>query len=613
MYQSYSRQSDPAHSRPRLEKLRKRLGELKLDGFLVPHGDEFQNEYLPACNKRLLWLTGFSGSAGLAVILTEAAALFIDGRYTLQVTGEIDMDLFEPLQAPQNSPADWISGKRPKTGKKTRIGFDPRLHPVKNIEKLRKDVAEKNPRCTFVAIEPNPLDEIWHDRPSPPQSPVSIHPLKYAGQKASEKIEKLKADLRRDRQTACLLTDPASIAWLFNIRGGDVPHTPLPLAYAILHARKKPELIIDPRKLSASVEKRLRADAGIVPMDRLADRIDALAKSEGRVLIDPQKTSCWFHDRLSAGKRLTLVSGNDPCTLPKAIKNRTEIEGMRAAHIRDGAAVCRFLCWLDGQLAAGPVDEITAAQKLEQFRVETGKLRDVSFETIAGAGPNGAIVHYRVDEQSNRVLKKNSLFLVDSGGQYLDGTTDITRTIATGKPSAAMRRHFTLVLKGHINIAAARFPKGTRGIDLDALARMALWKAGLDYDHGTGHGVGAYLGVHEGPQAISRRAMTALVPGMIVSNEPGFYKTGRYGIRIENLVLVTPEQTPKGGDRPMMGFETLTLVPLDRSLVDFALLNEDEFRWLSDYHKRIRRLISPHLETDKERRWLRQATKMPAR
>jgi Xaa-Pro aminopeptidase len=607
MYQSYSRQSETGESATRMKKLRARLKSLKLDGFLVPHGDEFQNEYLPACNKRLLWLTGFSGSAGLAVVLQNKAAIFIDGRYTLQVTNEIDPKLFEPLQVPQNAPADWIAKQ---VTKKARIGFDPRLLPLKTIENLRKAVEAKNPQCQFVPVDENPLDMIWEDRPPLPQTPVSIHPLKYAGQKASEKIETLKQNLRDNKQAAYLLTDQASIAWLFNIRGRDVPHTPLALSYAIIHARKKPELIIDPKKLSAVVKKKLGIDAKLVPMSKLEASIDALAKGKGPVALDPAKTSCWFDDRLKAGSELEIIHQSDPCTLPKAIKNQTEIDGTRNAHIRDGVAVSRFLCWLEDQIETG-IDEIGAAQKLEGFRAETGKLKDISFETISGSAANGAIVHYRVDEQSNKAFKKNSLFLVDSGGQYLDGTTDITRTIAIGKPTNEMRRHFTLVLKGHIAIATSRFPKGTRGVDLDGMARMALWKAGLDYDHGTGHGVGSFLGVHEGPQGISKLAMTAFAPGMIVSNEPGFYKTGSYGIRIENLVLVTPEQTPKGGDRAMLGFETITMVPLDLALINFDLLTSEEIDWLSSYHKKVQRLISPHLETDKERKWLRQATKIP--
>ncbi len=605
MYQSYSRQSETSATPDRVKKLRTQLQGLLLDGFIVPHGDEFQNEYLPACNKRLLWLTGFAGSAGMAIILANKAAIFIDGRYTLQVTNEVDMDLFEPLQVPHNKPADWIVQN---VKGKTRIGYDPRLMTLKTIENMRKLVARKNPDCLFVALDENPLDLIWADRPAQPLTPVSLHPVKYAGQKASAKIAVLQKELVNAKLDACLLTDQASIAWLFNIRGKDVPHTPLALSYAILHARKKPELMIDPQKLGKVVKEKLGKDVRISPMSKLAQRLEALGARKSRIAIDPAKTSCWFNDRLQEQSELEIVHRADPCTLPKAIKNKTEIDGTRAAHIRDGVAVSRFLCWLDTK-AAKDIDEITAARKLEAFRMQTGQLRDLSFETISGSGANGAIVHYRVDEQSNKTFTKNSLFLVDSGGQYLDGTTDITRTVAIGKASREMCRHFTLVLKGHIAIATSRFPKGTRGVDLDGLARMALWKAGLDYDHGTGHGVGAFLGVHEGPQGISKAAMTPFAPGMVVSNEPGFYKTGSYGIRIENLVLVTPEQKPTGGERPMLGFETLTMVPLDSSLIDTDLLDRFEISWLNDYHKQVHRLISPHLETDKERKWLKRSTK----
>ncbi len=588
-------------------KFRAFLEEQGLDGFLVPHGDEFQNEYLPACNERLLWLTGFSGSAGMAVILKQQAAIFIDGRYTLQVTKEVDLDLFTPLQVPQNSAADWLADKARGSD---RIGYDPRLLTVQQLEKLRRDTEKAGGKCTFVATSENPVDAIWQDRPAEPQTPVSLHPLKYAGQKAGEKIATLQKQLQKEKISAFVLTDLASIAWLFNIRGRDVPHTPLTLSCAILHARKKPELIINPGKLSAKVKQKLDEIARITPVSRLEKSLSAVAARKGQVAIDPARTSCYIDQFLRSGKEAEIIHRPDPCTLPKAIKNKVERAGARAAHIRDGVAVCRFLCWLEDQIDAG-IDEIGAARKLEAFRRETGKLTDISFETISGSGPNGAIVHYRVDEQSNRKLRKKSLYLVDSGGQYLDGTTDITRTIAIGPPTRQMRRHFTLVLKGHIAIAGSRFPKGTRGVDLDAFARMALWKAGLDYDHGTGHGVGSFLGVHEGPQGLSRRAMTPFAPGMIVSNEPGYYKTGKYGIRIENLVLVTAEDTPKGGERPMMGFETLTMVPLDLNLVDPEMLDRAEIDWLNDYHRQVRRLISPHLQTDKERKWLNRATKTP--
>jgi Xaa-Pro aminopeptidase len=396
------------------------------------------------------------------------------------------------------------------------------------------------------------------------------------------------------------------VDWLLNIRGADVPHTPLALAFAIVPASGRPQLLIDPAKLTAEVEARLAALAEIVPMRQLLARLRLLKQAGGRIALDPATASYWFALKLK-GKQVEIVKQRDPCVLPRAIKNTAEIKGMRQAHIRDGVAVSRFLCWL-AQHGHQGIDEIAAAQKLEALREESGELRDLSFETISGAGPNGAIVHYRVNEASNRRLKSGELYLVDSGGQYRDGTTDITRTVAIGTPGNDLIEDYTLVLKGHIAIATARFPKGTRGIDLDALARINLWKAGLDYDHGTGHGVGAYLGVHEGPQSISKRGMAELLPGMIVSNEPGYYRAGRYGIRIENLVLVTPGRTPEGGEREMMGFETLTLAPLDLGLVDPDMLERHELDWLNDYHRTVRETLSPLLPDKAERDWLRQAT-----
>ena len=593
-----------------MKQLRDLLKADDLDGFLVPHSDEYQNEYLPPCNERLAWLTGFSGSAGMAVIMRNRAALFVDGRYTLQARKEADLKLFEILQIPQNNLADWIAARATT---KTRIAFDPRLHTIRAIEKLRQSLATCAPLCQLVAVEQNPIDSLWTRRPAMPETPVALLALKYAGRKAETKIETLQKRLKKEKVNALVLTDLASIAWLFNIRGRDVPHTPLTLSHAIIHADKRPELIIDLQKIGTRARKRLSEYLVLRPANRLEKRLSSLANGARKIAVDPQKTPCWFSDCLKqAGKAVPgfeIVHLEDPCTLAKAVKNSTQIRGMRAAHLRDGVAVCRFLCWLEGQ-RPGTISEMDAAQRLENFREDSGKLIDISFETISAAGANGAIVHYRVDEHSNAMLKNRSLYLVDSGGQYLDGTTDITRTIAIGQPSRDMRRHFTLVLKGHIAIAGSRFPAGTRGVDLDALARMALWKAGLDYDHGTGHGVGAFLGVHEGPQAISRLAMQEFLPGMIVSNEPGYYRTGKYGIRIENLLLVVAEKVPGGGERPMLGFETLTLAPLDLSLVEPELLDKDEIAWLNDYHENVRRLISPHLETDKERQWLKRATRL---
>jgi len=608
MHQIFTKLAETKKTPQRFRALRRKLEEARLDGFIVPRADEFQNEYVPANAERLRWLTGFSGSAGLAVILAEQAAIFVDGRYVLQVQGEIDPSLLTPLQIPQNDPAHWLA-RNAADG--ARIGFDPRLHNIKQIERWTRLLQKDGRNIRLIPLDDNPVDQIWSDRPAPPLAPVKAQPLKYAGKTAAKKISALQKKLAADGLDAFVLANPTSICWLFNIRGDDVPHTPLVLCYAILPAKGqpelRPELFIDPRKLDASMEKKLRQDADLHPVRHFPRRLDELKKRPGRIGLDPMNASAWLQQSLKGGA-CEMASRNDPCTLPKALKNSAEIRGMRNAHIRDGAAVTRFLCWLqEAAEQASGVDEIGAAQKLEEFRRETGQLLDISFETISGAGPHGAIVHYRVDEDSNQKLRKRSLYLVDSGGQYKDGTTDITRTVAIGDPSEAMCRHYTLVLKGHVALADAFFPVGTRGVDLDPLARRALWRAGLDYDHGTGHGVGAYLGVHEGPQGISRRAMTPLQEGMIISNEPGYYRTNAYGIRIESLLLVKPARKPKGGERPMLSFETLTMAPFDRRLIMTELLERAEIDWINAYHQSVHRHIFPQLDCDKEKEWLQQA------
>jgi Xaa-Pro aminopeptidase len=433
---------------------------------------------------------------------------------------------------------------------------------------------------------------------------VVLHPLKYAGLAADKKIAGLQKTLTAEDQHAVVLTLPDSIAWLFNIRGSDIAHNPVALAFAIVPATGKAELYIDPAKVSKEVRRELEAFAKIHSPAKLKDRIAELKASGRRVRLDPETAA--FALARGLGPQC-MVAAPDPVLLPKAIKNTAEIDGARRAHVRDGVAVVRFLAWLDDRTHPGRLDEISAVRKLEEMRAAGGELKEISFATISGSGPNGAIVHYRVNESTNRILHKGELFLLDSGAQYADGTTDITRTLAIGTPNAEMRERFTLVLKGHIAIATARFPKGTRGIDLDPFARRALWQHGLDYDHGTGHGVGSYLSVHEGPQSISRAGMAVLEPGMIVSNEPGYYKASGYGIRLENLVLVTEPQLPEGGDRPMMGFETLTLVPFDRRLIVKDLLTRDERDWLNAYHGRVRDVIGPQLDAAAAR-WLDTAT-----
>jgi Xaa-Pro aminopeptidase len=480
-----------------------------------------------------------------------------------------------------------------------RIGYDPKLLSPEALQRLSQ--AAHGVGAQLVAVSPNPIDAIWTDRPPIPQAPVVPHPLRYAGESAAEKRQRLGQTIAADGAEVAVITSPASLAWLFNIRGGDVARTPLPLGTALLHADGRANLFLAPAKVTPALRDWLGNEVTVEPEDGLPA---ALAGLKGqRVRVDPASASAWYIDQLqSAGA--TPVAGPDPVIGPRACKNPVELDGTRAAHARDGAALTRYLHWLATEGQSGQVDEITACKTLEQFRRADQGLMDLSFDSISGAGPNGAIVHYRVSAKTNRKLKRGSLFLIDSGGQYLDGTTDVTRTVAIGRPSPEMRQRFTLVLKGHIALSAIRFPKGTTGHQLDVLARAALWQAGLDYDHGTGHGVGVYLGVHEGPHRIAHRVNTvALEPGMIVSNEPGYYKTGAYGIRVENLQVVTPPAPIPGGEREMQGFETLTLAPIDRSLIDRKLLTGAEREWLDAYHARVAAVVGPLLEGE-AKAWL---------
>ena len=601
MFQSFEEISSPSAVPERVRALRRELKSRKLKGFLVPHSDEHQDEFLPPSAERLRWLTGFTGSAGAAIVLEDVAVLLVDGRYTLQARAQTDTTLFEVLQTPEAKASKWLTAKLPKGGA---LGYDPSLHTIKEIERLTESLGKAG-----IRLEPqanNPIDLLWQDRPAPSSSPVVPHGLEFSGRSAAEKIAEVQERLRRDRADAVLLTLLDSVAWLFNIRGADISHSPLALAFALVPARGKPALFIDPAKVGDNVRGHLREAVELLPPDALDARLKSLGQKGARVRLDPETTPVRFKQVLEAAGA-KIVAGEDPCILPKAIKTTAEIKGARAAHLRDGAAVSRFLAWLDEYSPSGRVDEISAAMKLEDFRRESGELKDISFDSISAAGPHGAVVHYRPTTVSNLKLKPRSLYLIDSGGQYADGTTDITRTIAIGTPSAEMRRHYTLVLKGHIAIAAVRFPKGTRGQDIDPFARRPLWEAGLDFDHGTGHGVGSYLSVHEPPQRISRHGTVELQPGMILSNEPGLYREGEYGIRLENLVLVTPPAAIKGGTREMLGFETLTLVPFDRRLIDPSLLTRDELAWLNAYHAEVRRKIEKLLR-DSSRSWLRDAT-----
>ena len=587
----------------RLALLRAELARRGLAGFMVPRADAHQGEYVPPHDARLAWLTGFTGSAGIAVILRDKAAIFVDGRYTLQVRDEVNTSLITPLPVMEQSPEDWIAINL-KSG--DRLGYDPWLHTQDGVSRLQSACTSAG--AALEACTDNVLDAVWADQPPPPKAPVTPYPLAYAGEESASKRLRIAAVIARAQADATVLTMPDSIAWLLNIRGGDVTHSPLPLSFLILYADGRGELFLDPDKISDGLAAHLGDQVALLNPAQLAPALDSLGKNAKRVLLETGTAAAWIYGRLSsAGAK--IVSGNDPCALPKARKNPVEIAGIKQAHIRDGAALCNFLAWLDLTAAKGGLDEMTASDKLENFRTATGCLRDLSFPTISGAGPNGAIVHYRSNPKSNRKLEPGSLYLLDSGAQYLDGTTDVTRTIAIGNPSAEQQDRFTRVLKGHINLATIKFPTGVTGAHLDVLARAALWKAGLDYDHGTGHGVGCYLSVHEGPQSISRRPNSvALQPGMILSNEPGYYKQGAYGIRIENLVLVSEPQTPPDGEREMMAFESLTLAPIDIRLVVRALLSEEEAQWLNAYHATVRETLKPLVDAQTQA-WLTNATR----
>ena len=603
MFQKFTSSSNPEKGGERLAALRKEMRKEKLTHFLIPHADEHQNEYLPERAERLSWLTGFLGSAGFCIAGLKQAIVFVDGRYTLQLREQTDLNHFTPESLVDLPPSKWLAAN---TTRKSRIGFDPALTTIAQYEQFSASVKQ---RGAELAATDNLIDRIWHDQPASPAGLVKLHANKYAGQTAAKKITSIQKAIADKQADLCLLTDPASLCWLFNIRGNDMVHNPLVLGYAIIPAKGKPTLFIEPAKLTASSEKQLKKLANLAAPKTVEKTLAKAAKGK-QVLCDPNLVAWKFaHSITKAGGK--IIKGRDPVVLPRAIKNQTEIQGARNAHIRDGVAMCKFLYWLDQQ-RAGSIDEITTAKKLESIRFENAKamgsrLEEISFDTISGAGPNGAIVHYRVSEKTNARIKNNSLYLVDSGAQYLDGTTDITRTIAIGKPPKQAITDYTLVLKGHIAIGLARFPKGTRGVDLDVLARNALWQNGKDYAHGTGHGVGSFMNVHEGPQSLSKRGMEPFVPGMIVSNEPGYYVEGKYGIRIENLVLVT-ESESLGGNIDTHGFENLTFAPIDLRLIDTSLLNSVERKWLNDYHAQTYKKLSPHLPRA-EKTWLKQATR----
>lgn len=585
----------------RLSALREELTRRKLTGFVIPRADQQQNESVAPSEERLAWLTGFTGSAGLAIVLAKEAAVFVDGRYTLQAGKQVDRKawLVEPLVEPP--PEHWLT-RHLAAG--DRVGFDPWLHTSAAAERLAAACTKAG--AELVAVDGNPVDAVWTERPAPPLGPVTIHGAQFSGEIEAEKLKRIRLEINKLGVDALVLSDSHAVAWTFNIRGADVTHTPLPLSYALVPKEGRPLVFIDHRKLSNATRDHLEQSADVEEPTALAPKLTELAKRGAAIALDGA-TAADALSRLIQSAGGKAVRGNDPVSLLKAVKNLTEIDGTRTAHQRDAVALTRFLAWIDREAPSGGLTEIDTVEALETFRRQTGALKDVSFPTIAGTGQNGAIVHYRVTRKSNRRIEPGDLLLIDSGAQYEDGTTDVTRTIAIGKPTDEMRDRFTRVLRGHIAIARAIFPDGTTGAQLDTLARQYLWQAGIDFEHGTGHGVGSYLSVHEGPARISKLGTAPLKRGMIMSNEPGYYKTDAYGIRIENLELVIGTDIA-GAEKPINAFETLTLAPIDRRLIEANMLRVDELKWLNDYHARVARVVRPHLDDSATKLWLDEAT-----
>ncbi len=596
MHQDFTRRTTPETGAGRIATLRDEMARAGVDAFLIPRADAHQGETVAPHDERLAWLTGFTGSAGLAVVTADHAAVIVDGRYTLQVRSECDPAVFTFLHHPDDRPGDWLAEVLPASA---RVGFDPWLHTADEIERLEGPLA---PRQTALIRVANLVDAVWEDQPAPPARPILPYPEALAGRSSADKRAALSEVLIAEDLAAAVLSAPDSIAWLLNIRGSDIARTPVTLGFAILHAGGRVDLFVDPAAADAEVRAHLGPEVAIRGRDGFGPALDALT---GRVAVDRARAPVWVSDRLAAG-RAEIVWRADPCLVPKATKTPAEIAGTRAAHMRDGAAMAEFLAWLERTAPEGGLTEIDVVRRLEAARRATGELRDISFETICGAGPNGAIVHYRVNAATNRAVVPGELLLIDSGGQYLDGTTDITRTVAVGEVPPEARGPFTRVLKGVIAMSRLRWPVGLAGRDIDAVARAALWQAGMDYDHGTGHGVGAYLGVHEGPASLSRRGAEPIRPGMILSIEPGYYREGAFGIRIENLGVVTEPEVPAGGEREMLGFETITLAPIDRRLIEPALLTPEETAWLDAYHARVLEALTPLVEPETAR-WLASA------
>ena len=597
VFQSFTESSSPEQGPPRLAALRAELEKEGLSGFMIPRADAHQGEYVAPGEERLAWLTGFTGSAGFCIALTDIAGVFVDGRYRGQVRAQVATDHFTPVDWPETRPAAWLKTHLPEGGT---VAYDPWLYTPEQIDAIKEGLKDST-----VTLRPtaNLIDRIWPDRPAPPQGAVRVYPDDLAGKTHSEKRNDLADTLRTDGQTAAVITLPDSIAWLLNIRGSDIPRNPIPHSFAILHNDARVDLFIDPAKLDDAVRAHLGPEVTLAAPAAFETALKAL---DGPVRLDRGSVPLQVVSILTEHDTPITFAG-DPCILPKACKTDAEIAATTSAHLRDAEAMCRFLAWFDAQ-APGTLTEIDVVRKLESCRRDTGDLLDISFDTIAGSGPHGALPHYRVSESSNRTLQEGELLVLDSGGQYLDGTTDITRTLAIGQPGAEKRAAFTRVLQGMIAMSRLRWPTGLAGRDLDAIARYPLWLAGQDYDHGTGHGVGVHLCVHEGPQRLSRASTVPLKPGMILSNEPGYYREGAFGIRIENLVVVTPAPTlPDGDAREMLHFTTLNFVPIDRRLIDAESLTAAERDWLNDYHATCRSRIGPRLD-DTTRDWLDRAT-----
>lgn len=583
MFQSFEATSDPTQGPARLQRLRERLAAEGVQGFIVPRADAHQGEYVAARDERLQWLTGFTGSAGFAVVLPDVAGVFIDGRYRVQVKAQVDLAAFTPVPWPETKPADWIRAHLAGGV----VGFDPWLHTADEVARLEAGLAGSGVTLQAMA---NTVDAIWPDQPGPPMGRAFVHPDALAGRTAADKRAALAEGLRAAGQRAAVITLPDSICWLLNIRGADVPRNPVLHGFAVLHDDARVTLFADAAKVDDAVRAHLGGHVTLRPPGAF---VPALRTLPGPVRVDRATAPLAVRRELEEAG-IEVVWGDDPCRLPKARKHAAEIAATREAHLRDGAAMCEFLCWLDAQAPGGGLTEIDVVRALEGFRRATNALHDISFDTICGAGPHGAIMHYRVTEGSNRAVRKDELLLVDSGAQYVDGTTDITRTIAVGDPGDEARACYTRVLQGLIAISRARFPRGLAGRDIDPLARFALWVAGQDFDHGTGHGVGAFLSVHEGPQRISRLSEVPLETGMILSNEPGYYREGAFGIRLENLIVVK-EAPPLGDNRAQLAFETLTFVPFDLRLIVRDDLSRAEVAWLNAYHAEVREKLAPRV------------------